>query len=116
MDWKAALADLRAHLPPVREEGGVRGSLRWLEAQMRARGANPAAVRNIIYRDVGTSGDKAVLRAVLAELAQEAGRPLAETSSPVAPPCPPNWNCWVTARNAPTSSFSLECGGAAPHA
>lgn len=80
------LADLRAHLPAVREPGrGVRGSLRWLEAEMAARGANPTSVRNIIYRDVGTPVDKAVLRAIFADLAREAGRPLPEETVPASP-------------------------------
>lgn len=48
MDWKAILADLRAHLPPGEGSGPVRGSLRWLEAEMRERGANPASLRNIV--------------------------------------------------------------------
>ena len=84
---------MRAHLPPTREEGqaggrGVRGSLRWLEAEMRARGANPAAVRNIVYRDVGTPRDKALLRGILTDLAREAGRPLEAALSDTAPPAP----------------------------
>ncbi|UBV43753.1 hypothetical protein LAJ19_05940 [Deinococcus taeanensis] len=75
MNWKAALADLRAHLPPG--GGGVTpGSLRWLEAQMEARGAKPGTVRNIVYRDVGSAADKAALRGLLLELAREAGRTL----------------------------------------
>ncbi|EYB67891.1 hypothetical protein DEIPH_ctg031orf0031 [Deinococcus phoenicis] len=87
MDWKGILADLRAHLPPTPEGGrGVRGSLRWLEAEMRARHANPASVRNIVYRDVGRPADKAVLRAILADLAREAGRPLVAAVTP--PPAP----------------------------
>ena len=46
VDYKAVLADLRAHLPP--EAAGVRrGSLRWLEAEMTARGAGGAAVQNL---------------------------------------------------------------------
>ncbi|RJF73445.1 hypothetical protein D3875_19755 [Deinococcus cavernae] len=77
MDWPAALRDLRAHLPPSGPGGGVqRGSLRWLEAEMQRRGANPAALRNIIYRDTGLAADKAVLSAILADLAREAGRSL----------------------------------------
>ncbi|GAA0520770.1 hypothetical protein [Deinococcus depolymerans] len=87
MDWKAVLSDLRAHLPPG-GGGVVRGSLRWLEAEMRASGANPSSVRNIIYRDVGTPADKAALRAVLAGLAREVGRPLPDTSLPGAPAVP----------------------------
>ncbi|TLK21609.1 hypothetical protein FCS05_18780, partial [Deinococcus metallilatus] len=84
------LADLRAHLPPARDPGrGVRGSLRWLEAEMGTRGANSASVRNIVYRDVGTPADKAALRAILADLAREAGRPLAEEAAPASlPPAP----------------------------
>ncbi|WP_019585442.1 hypothetical protein [Deinococcus apachensis] len=86
MDWKGTLADLRAHLPPAREGGRERrGSLRWLEAEMRARGANPASVRNIVYRDVGTPADKAALRALLGDLAREAGRPLAGEAAGVSP-------------------------------
>ncbi|GAA5511708.1 hypothetical protein Dcar01_00421 [Deinococcus carri] len=86
MDWKGILADLRAHLPPARDAGrGVRGSLRWLEAEMRVRGGNPASVRNIVYRDVGTPADKAALRAILADLAREAGRPLAAEATPTTP-------------------------------
>ena len=89
MDWKAVLSDLRAHLPPG-GGGVVRGSLRWLEAEMRASGANPSSVRNIIYRDVGTPADKAALRAVLAGLAREVGRPLPDTPLPEAPPAVPD--------------------------
>ncbi|WP_226342597.1 tetratricopeptide repeat protein [Deinococcus sp. AJ005] len=82
VDYKAVLADLRAHLPPEAGGGGVavrRGSLRWLETQMRARGAGGTAVRNIIYRDIGTVADREILRAILTELAAETGRPLPET-------------------------------------
>lgn len=67
------LKTLRPHLPARREAGGVRGSLRWLEAAMQARGANPASLRNIVYRGVGTPADKKVLHAILTELYQEAG-------------------------------------------
>lgn len=89
VNWKAVLADLRAHLPPG-GGGVVRGSLRWLEAEMRASGANPSSVRNIIYRDVGTPADKAALRAVLAGLAREIGRPLPDTPLPETPPPVPD--------------------------
>lgn len=85
MDWRAVLADLRAHLPAPSSGRQVRGSLRWLEAEMLARGANPASLRNIVYRDVGTAPDKAALRSILAELAHEVGRPL--PGAP--PPAPP---------------------------
>ncbi|GGM07388.1 hypothetical protein [Deinococcus aerophilus] len=90
MDWKAALADLRAHLPPAPGGSGpVRGSLRWLEAEMQARGARPTAVRNIIYRDIGTAADRAALAAILAALAAEAGRPWAQAAPGDHPPTPP---------------------------
>ena len=65
-----------------------RGSLRWLEAEMQRRGANPASVRNIIYRDVGTSTDKAALRGILDELARAVGQPLSLPAPPVAPTLP----------------------------
>ncbi|WP_019009924.1 hypothetical protein [Deinococcus aquatilis] len=81
LDWRGILADLRAHLPPVHgTAGAVRGSLRWLESEMRAQGANPASVRNIVYRDIGTPADKAALAAILTALAHEAGRPLLSAS------------------------------------
>ncbi|MFC6666151.1 hypothetical protein ACFP9V_12895 [Deinococcus radiopugnans] len=87
VDYRAVLAELRAHLPP--EPGGGagarRGSLRWLEGEMRARGAGGAAVRNIIYRDIGTAADRDTLRAILAELAAGVGRPLPETSAVPSP-------------------------------
>ncbi|MEF2280466.1 tetratricopeptide repeat protein [Deinococcus sp. YIM 134068] len=85
-DWKGILADLRAHLP-ARPGGGreVRGSLRWLEAEMRARGARGSSVRDIVYRDVGTPGDKAALRAILEDLAREVGRPLVPPPAPDPP-------------------------------
>ena len=77
MDWKSLLADVRAHLPASPAGRGVqRGSLRWLEAEMARLGGNPATVRNIVYRDVGTQADKEVLGRILAALAQEAGRSL----------------------------------------
>ncbi|PTA69886.1 hypothetical protein C8263_01540 [Deinococcus arcticus] len=81
------LAQLRAHLPPP-SGGQARGSLRWLEAQMRARGANPSSVRNIVYRGVGTPADKAALRAVLQALAQEVGCALPQ-AAPARPDLPP---------------------------
>lgn len=74
MDWKTALTQLRAALPPGEAGGGVqRGSLRWLEAELGRRGGNPAALRNIVYRDVGTVADKEKLAAILRDLAAEAG-------------------------------------------
>ncbi|TSA81403.1 hypothetical protein FNU79_15390 [Deinococcus detaillensis] len=67
------LSMLRPHLPAQRGAGGVRGSLRWLEEAMRASGANPAAVRNIIYKDVGLPADMQALYAILSRLYAEAG-------------------------------------------
>lgn len=66
--------------------GPVRGSLRWLEQAMRARGANPVSVRNIIYRDIGTAADKEALGGILAELAAEAGLSLTPEDRPSQPP------------------------------
>ncbi|WP_369409525.1 hypothetical protein [Deinococcus arboris] len=88
LDERAVLADLRAHLPPT-PGGQARGSLRWLEAEMRRRGANPSSVRNIVYRGVGTAADKAALRGILADLAREVGRPLPEVTAPARPETPP---------------------------
>ncbi|MDV6373703.1 hypothetical protein [Deinococcus arenicola] len=85
VDFKAVLAGLRPHLLP--DSAGVRrGSLRWLEGQMRARGAGGAAVRNIIYRDIGTPADRELLRAIIAALAAEVGQPLSETATTALPP------------------------------
>ncbi|MFC6659568.1 helicase HerA-like domain-containing protein [Deinococcus multiflagellatus] len=55
---------------------------------MRARGASPSSVRNIVYRGVGTPADKAALRAILQELAQELGCALPEAPPP-RPALPP---------------------------
>lgn len=76
VDWKILLSDLRAHLPPTGQAGLQRGSLRWLEHEMGRRGGNPAALRNIIYRDIGTPADKVVLSGILGDLARELGRTL----------------------------------------
>ncbi|MFC4453225.1 hypothetical protein [Deinococcus sonorensis] len=89
MDWQTALAQLRARLPRQREAWGVRGSLRWLEQAMHARGANPSAVRNLIYRDIGTPQDRVALHAVLCALAGEVGLTLPPLARPVAAPLPP---------------------------
>ncbi|GGR85020.1 AAA family ATPase [Deinococcus sedimenti] len=75
MDWKAILKDLRGRVPPT-GGGVVPGSLRWLERRMQEVGASPSSVRNIVYRDVGTTRDKAALRAVLEDLARDLGTPL----------------------------------------
>ncbi|MXV20675.1 hypothetical protein GLX28_13630, partial [Deinococcus xianganensis] len=84
VDWKATLNDLRGRVPPG-GGGVVPGSLRWLEARMRERGANPSSVRNIVYRDVGTARDKGQLRAVLEDLARELGAPLPDGPVGAAP-------------------------------
>ncbi|MGY2896805.1 hypothetical protein, partial [Deinococcus sp. UYEF24] len=88
MDWQAALNTLRPHLPRAREAWGVRGSLRWLEEAMRARGANPSSVRNIVYRGIGTAADKLALHGVLSELAAQAGQPLAPLPVSLRQPLP----------------------------
>ncbi|WP_309570482.1 hypothetical protein [Deinococcus sp.] len=86
MDWKSVLGDLRRHLPPPASGRQQRGSLRWLEAEMRARGANPAALRNIVYRDIGTVADKAALHGILGDLASEVGQRLPAQDGHAAPP------------------------------
>ncbi|WP_407568761.1 hypothetical protein [Deinococcus altitudinis] len=88
MDWQAALNTLRPHLPRAREAWGVRGSLRWLEEAMRARGANPSSVRNIVYRGVGTAQDKLALHGLLSELAAQAGQTLAPLPVSLRQPLP----------------------------
>ncbi len=88
MDWQAALKTLRPHLPRTREPWGVRGSLRWLEEAMRARGANPSSVRNIVYRDIGTAQDKLALHALLSELASQVGQTLAPLPVSLRQPMP----------------------------
>jgi len=71
--WLETLNLLRPHLVGRRDENGHVGSLRWLENQMGARGASSGAVRNIVYREIGTSPDKALLRGVLETLCQSVG-------------------------------------------
>lgn len=61
----------------------MRGSLRWLEHTMRERGANPNAVRNVLYRGVGTGGDKRALFELLRELHAEAGLPTPDAPEPL---------------------------------
>jgi len=58
-DWLALLS-------PLRERGA--GSLRSLERAMRERGANPHAVRNLVYRGVGTDRDRAALHGIIRDL------------------------------------------------
>ena len=89
MDWQAALRTLRPQLPRTREAWGVRGSLRWLEEAMKARGASPSSVRNIVYRDIGTAADKAALHGLLSELAAGVGLNLAPLPASLRSPLPP---------------------------
>ncbi|WP_407539897.1 hypothetical protein Q0M94_00395 [Deinococcus radiomollis] len=88
MDWQAALNTLRPQLPRAREAWGVRGSLRWLEEAMRAQGANPSSVRNIVYRDIGTAQDKLALHGLLSELASQVGQTLAPLPVSLRQPLP----------------------------
>ena len=88
MDWQAALRTLRPQLPRTREAWGVRGSLRWLEEAMKARGASPSSVRNIVYRDIGTAADKAALHGLLTELAAQVGLSLAPLPANLRSPLP----------------------------
>lgn len=88
MDWQAALRTLRPQLPRTREAWGVRGSLRWLEEAMKARGASPSSVRNIVYRDIGTAADKSALHGLLTELAAQVGVSLAPLPASLRSPLP----------------------------
>jgi hypothetical protein len=71
--WSNLLNLLRPKLLGRRDGRHVIASLRWLEAAMLERDANPGSLRNIVYRDVGTPKDKSVLRSLLVELAEEVG-------------------------------------------
>jgi len=88
MDWQAALRTLRPQLPRGREAWGVRGSLRWLEEAMKARGASSSSVRNIVYRDIGTAADKAALHGLLTELAAQVGVSIAPLPASLRSPLP----------------------------
>ena len=88
MDWQATLNSLRPQLPRERETGGVRGSLRWLEEAMKARGASPSSVRNIVYRGIGTAQDKLALHGLLSELAAQVGQTAPALPASLRPPMP----------------------------
>lgn len=77
--WLNYLEALRPHLQG-RDHRGQRGSLRWLEALMAERGGRAGAVRNILYKDLGSPEEKARLYALFADLYREAG---------LTPPPPP---------------------------
>lgn len=90
VNWRAALEQVRAAQPPGagRGAGPQPGSLRWLEAELGRRGGNPAALRNIVYRDIGTPADKALLAGVLRELAAGVGLVLDLHAPEVTAPLP----------------------------
>lgn len=88
-DWSEQLRSLRAALPARREDGLTVGSLRWLETELGRRGGNPAALRNIVYRDIGTPGDKQLLRDILRDLEREAGLEAQALPFPAPGPTPP---------------------------
>ncbi|KQR40680.1 hypothetical protein [Deinococcus sp. Leaf326] len=90
VNWKAALEQVRAARPPGPGcgAGPQPGSLRWLEAELGRRGGNPAALRNIVYRDTGRPADKAHLADILRELAAGAGLTLDLDVPGVAAPLP----------------------------
>ncbi|MBB6100055.1 tetratricopeptide (TPR) repeat protein [Deinobacterium chartae] len=71
--WLDLLEPLRPALRGQRDDHGHVGSLRWLERKLEERGANPHAVRNILYREIGTPEDKLALFGVLRELYGRAG-------------------------------------------
>ncbi len=71
--WPDLLRRLRAGLSVRRDGGKVVGSLRWLEDELGRRGGNSAALRNIVYRDIGTPEDKRLLQEIISDLELEAG-------------------------------------------
>ncbi len=68
--WLELLSVLRPHLQG-RDARGKRGSLRWLEAVIAERGGRAGTVRNIVYKDLGSSEEKMRFFALLRELYQE---------------------------------------------
>ncbi len=70
--WLELLATLRPHLKG-RDTRGKKGSLRWLEAVIAERGGRPGTVRNILYKDLGSSDEKIRLFELLSELYEDAG-------------------------------------------
>jgi predicted negative regulator of RcsB-dependent stress response len=75
--WLELLAPLR-HKLQGREGGQKPGSLRWLEATVAARGGRPGAVRNILYKDLGSVEEKNRLFDILCDLYRQANLPLPE--------------------------------------
>lgn len=76
--WLKILEHLRPTLRGQRDEHGHVGSLRWLEKQMEAKNANPHAVRNIIYREIGTAEDKSTLFQIITDLYEQNNMELPE--------------------------------------
>ena len=72
--WLQHLEQLRPHLQG-RDSHGQKGSLRWLEHHIRERGGRSGTVRNIIYKDLGSSEEKSKLFSLLCELYREVGLP-----------------------------------------
>lgn len=72
--WLALLAPLRERLG-TRDAWGKKGSLRWLERAVVARGGRGGSVRNILYKDLGSFEEKRRLFDLLRELYAEAGLP-----------------------------------------
>lgn len=70
--WLELLATLRPKLTG-RDARGKRGSLRWLEAVIAERGGRAGTVRNILYKDLGSSDEKIRLFELLSELYEAVG-------------------------------------------
>jgi len=77
--WLDLLAPLRERLTG-RDPWGKRGSLRWLEHALAARGGRGGSVRNILYKNLGSFEEKRRLFDLLGDLYAGAGLP---------PPPPP---------------------------
>lgn len=70
--WLALLAPLREALTG-RDAWGKRGSLRWLERAVTARGGRGGSVRNILYKNLGSFEEKRRLYDLFVALYDEAG-------------------------------------------
>jgi len=69
-EWLELVNPLRIRLKG-KDRNGNRGSLRWFEKLMANRGGRPGAVRNILYKDLGSIEEKLRFYGILSELYAE---------------------------------------------
>lgn len=72
--WLELLAPVRARLS-ARDAWGKKGSLRWLERALAARGGRGGSVRNILYKNLGSFEEKRRLFDLLKDLYEVAELP-----------------------------------------